>query len=92
LKVETLWKGKEKIGLSRCICVPLFFSLNTANLYICKHYFKTCYFHFQGHESFVSHESLEQLHCLVFVLGITHVAYSFFAIALAMIKVDISLH
>lgn len=42
---------------------------------------------FQGHESFASHESLEQLHRLVFVLGITHVIYSFIAIALAMIKV-----
>ncbi|XP_050241749.1 MLO-like protein 4 isoform X3 [Quercus robur] len=41
----------------------------------------------EGHESFASHESLEQLHHLVFVLGITHVIYSFIAIALAMIKI-----
>ncbi|GLT57407.1 hypothetical protein SLA2020_303820 [Shorea laevis] len=41
----------------------------------------------EGQESFASHESLEQLHRLVFVLGITHVSYSFFAIALAMIKI-----
>uniref|UniRef100_A0A2N9J3W2 MLO-like protein n=1 Tax=Fagus sylvatica TaxID=28930 RepID=A0A2N9J3W2_FAGSY len=41
----------------------------------------------EGHESFASHESLEQLHRLVFVLGITHVFYSFIAIALAMIKI-----
>nr|XP_023904936.1 MLO-like protein 4 isoform X2 [Quercus suber] len=41
----------------------------------------------EGHESFASHESLEQLHRLVFVLGITHVIYSFIAIALAMIKI-----
>ena len=41
----------------------------------------------KGHESFVSHESLEQLHRLMFVLGATHVSYSFIAIALAMIKV-----
>nr|POE44673.1 mlo-like protein 14 [Quercus suber] len=40
----------------------------------------------EGHESFASYESLEQLHRLVFVLGITHVIYSFIAIALAMIK------
>ncbi|KAJ4843309.1 hypothetical protein Tsubulata_030217 [Turnera subulata] len=40
-----------------------------------------------GHESFASHESLEQLHRLMFVLGITHVSYSFVAIALAMIKI-----
>ncbi|KAK9990153.1 hypothetical protein SO802_025138 [Lithocarpus litseifolius] len=31
---------------------------------------------FEGHESFASHESIEQLHRLVFVLGITHVIYS----------------
>lgn len=41
----------------------------------------------KDHESFVSHESLEQLHRLMFVLGATHVSYSFIAIALAMIKV-----
>lgn len=41
----------------------------------------------EGHESFVSHESLEQLHRLMFVLGVTHVSYSFIAIALAMIKI-----
>ncbi|KAH7566263.1 hypothetical protein JRO89_XS08G0127600 [Xanthoceras sorbifolium] len=41
----------------------------------------------EGRESFASHESLEQLHRFVFVLGITHVSYSFVAIALAMIKI-----
>ncbi|KAB5556770.1 hypothetical protein DKX38_007679 [Salix brachista] len=41
----------------------------------------------EGHESFVSHESLEQLHRLMFVLGVIHVSYSFIAIALAMIKI-----
>ncbi|KAL9664780.1 hypothetical protein QQ045_020188 [Rhodiola kirilowii] len=40
-----------------------------------------------GKESFASYESLEQLHRFVFVLGITHVSYSFAAIALAMIKI-----
>ncbi|KAK9948411.1 hypothetical protein M0R45_003987 [Rubus argutus] len=40
-----------------------------------------------GHESFASHESLEQLHRLIFVLGMTHVVYSIFAIVLAMIKI-----
>ncbi|KAM7261101.1 hypothetical protein ACFE04_026576 [Oxalis oulophora] len=40
-----------------------------------------------GYESFASHESLEQLHRFIFVLGITHVSYSFVAIALAMIKI-----
>jgi hypothetical protein len=53
---------------------------------------KLVVFLLQGHESFVSKESLEQLHRLVFVLGITHVSYSVVAIALAMIKVDISLY
>ncbi|KEH27593.1 hypothetical protein MtrunA17_Chr5g0405641 [Medicago truncatula] len=41
----------------------------------------------KGHESFASYESLEQLHRFVFVLGITHVSYSFVAVALAMIKI-----
>jgi len=43
----------------------------------------------QGHESLASYESLEQLHRFVFVLGVTHVTYSFLAVALAMIKVKI---
>ncbi|KAK2984505.1 hypothetical protein RJ640_016891 [Escallonia rubra] len=41
----------------------------------------------KGRDSFASHESLEQLHRFLFVLGITHVSYSFMAIALAMIKI-----
>ncbi|KAF3440902.1 hypothetical protein FNV43_RR19188 [Rhamnella rubrinervis] len=41
----------------------------------------------QGLESFASYESLEQLHRFIFVLGVTHVLYSFVAIALAMIKI-----
>ncbi|KAJ1408784.1 Rhodanese-like domain [Sesbania bispinosa] len=41
----------------------------------------------EGHESLASYESLEQLHRFVFVLGITHVSYSFVAVALAMIKI-----
>ncbi|XP_022145465.1 MLO-like protein 4 isoform X2 [Momordica charantia] len=41
----------------------------------------------EGRESFASYESLEQLHRLIFVLGITHVSYNFIAIALAMIKI-----
>ncbi|GAV64850.1 Mlo domain-containing protein [Cephalotus follicularis] len=41
----------------------------------------------EGHESFASHESLEQLHRFAFVLGVTHVSYSFIAIALAMSKI-----
>ncbi|KAG8374743.1 hypothetical protein BUALT_Bualt10G0027600 [Buddleja alternifolia] len=42
----------------------------------------------KGREPFASYESLEQLHRFMFVLGITHVSYSFLAIALAMIKVN----
>ncbi|XP_042026028.1 MLO-like protein 4 isoform X1 [Salvia splendens] len=38
-------------------------------------------------EPFASYESLEQLHRFLFVLGVTHVSYSFLAIALAMIKI-----
>eukprot|EP00257_Ricinus_communis_P021632 XP_015581165.1 MLO-like protein 4 isoform X1 [Ricinus communis] len=41
----------------------------------------------EGHESFASQESLEQLHRLMFVLGVVHVLYSFFVVALAMIKI-----
>ncbi|CAA2971905.1 MLO 4 isoform X1 [Olea europaea subsp. europaea] len=41
----------------------------------------------EGHESFASYESLEQLHRFLFVLGVTHVSYSFIAIALAMVKI-----
>ncbi|KAE9612942.1 hypothetical protein Lalb_Chr05g0212341 [Lupinus albus] len=43
----------------------------------------------KGKESFASYESLEQLHSLLFVLAVTHVFYSFIAVALAMIKVKI---
>ncbi|TKY70330.1 MLO protein 4 [Spatholobus suberectus] len=41
----------------------------------------------EGHESLASYESLEQLHRFVFVLGVTHVTYSFITVALAMIKI-----
>ncbi|KAK9065006.1 hypothetical protein SSX86_016389 [Deinandra increscens subsp. villosa] len=41
----------------------------------------------EGSSSFVSKESLEQLHRFLLVLGVTHVSYSFFAIAFAMIKI-----
>ncbi|KAG5089389.1 hypothetical protein JHK86_002001 [Glycine max] len=44
----------------------------------------------QGHESLASYESLEQLHRFVFVLGVTHITYSFIAVALAMIKLCFS--
>lgn len=47
-----------------------------------------CHF-FQGRQSFASYESLEQLHRLLFVLGITHVLYSFYAVALTMLQVNI---
>ncbi|KAI3420664.1 MLO-like protein [Psidium guajava] len=41
----------------------------------------------EGHESFASYKSLEQLHRFLFVLATVHVSYSFAAIALAMIKI-----
>ncbi|CAK9161640.1 unnamed protein product [Ilex paraguariensis] len=41
----------------------------------------------EGRESFASYESLEQLHHFLFVLGATHVSYSFVTIAMAMIKI-----
>ncbi|GAU39752.1 hypothetical protein TSUD_219950 [Trifolium subterraneum] len=40
----------------------------------------------EGHEPFVSYEGLEQLHRFLFVLGMTHVLYSFLAVGLAMSK------
>ncbi|KAF8012671.1 hypothetical protein BT93_I0738 [Corymbia citriodora subsp. variegata] len=41
----------------------------------------------KGHEPFVSYESLEQLHRLLFALVSIHVSYSFAAIALAITKI-----
>ncbi|XP_010246841.1 PREDICTED: MLO-like protein 4 [Nelumbo nucifera] len=41
----------------------------------------------EGHEPFASFESLEQLHRFLFVLGVTHVSYSFITVALAMLKI-----
>ncbi|KAE8655023.1 spartin-like [Hibiscus syriacus] len=41
----------------------------------------------EGKDSFASYESLEQLHHFIFLLGVTHVSYTFIAIALAMIKI-----
>lgn len=41
----------------------------------------------QGHEPFVSYEGLEQLHRFLFILGFTHVLYSFVTVVLSMIKV-----
>nr|CAB3491113.1 unnamed protein product [Digitaria exilis] len=40
----------------------------------------------EGHEPFVSYEGLEQLHRFLFILGITHVLYSFVTVVLSMIK------
>lgn len=41
----------------------------------------------QGYEPFVSFEGLDQLHRFLFILGITHVLYSFVTVVLSMIKV-----
>ncbi|KAL5669977.1 hypothetical protein ACJX0J_022198, partial [Zea mays] len=41
----------------------------------------------EGHEPFVSYEGLEQLHRFLFILGITHVLYSFVTVVLSMIKI-----
>ncbi|KAK9129472.1 hypothetical protein Sjap_009959 [Stephania japonica] len=40
----------------------------------------------EGSEPFASYESLEQLHRLLFVLGIVHICYNFVTVALAMLK------
>jgi mlo protein len=47
------------------------------------------FFYSQGHEPFVSFEGLEQLHRFLFILGITHVLYSFVTVVLSMIKVSV---
>lgn len=41
----------------------------------------------EHHEPFVSFEGLEQLHRFLFILGITHVFYSFATVVLSMIKI-----
>ncbi|KAG0485196.1 hypothetical protein HPP92_009275 [Vanilla planifolia] len=41
----------------------------------------------EHHEPFVSFEGLEQLHQFLFILGITHVLYSFATVALSMAKI-----
>lgn len=41
----------------------------------------------QGLQPFTSHESLEQLHHFVLVLGVVHVTYSVFLVSIAMSKV-----
>ncbi|ONK57992.1 uncharacterized protein A4U43_C09F6550, partial [Asparagus officinalis] len=41
----------------------------------------------EGYEPFVSFEGLEQLHRFLFILGITHVLYSFVTVVLSMIKI-----
>ena len=43
----------------------------------------------QDHEPFVSYEGLEKLHRFLFILGITHVVYSFVTVVLSMIKVGV---
>ncbi|KAL5204836.1 hypothetical protein ABZP36_009707 [Zizania latifolia] len=41
----------------------------------------------EGHEPFVSYEGLEQLHRFLFILGITHVLYTFVTVVLSLIKI-----
>ncbi|KAL5215114.1 hypothetical protein ABZP36_004266 [Zizania latifolia] len=52
---------------------------------------KAHYHHLQGcpegHESFVSHEGLEQLHRFIFVMAVTHVTYSCLTMLLAILKI-----
>lgn len=78
----------------KCIkwCQSLFIFLNPFAVYYIYTDFLEIFIFLQGQESFASHESLEQLHRFIFVLGVTHVSYSFVAIALAMIKVGALLH
>ncbi|KAE8731755.1 MLO-like protein 11 [Hibiscus syriacus] len=41
----------------------------------------------KGHEPFVSHEGLEQLHRFIFLMAITHLAYSCLTMLLAIVKI-----
>ncbi|XP_057951573.1 MLO-like protein 11 isoform X2 [Malania oleifera] len=41
----------------------------------------------EGHEPFVSYQGLEQLHRFIFVMAITHIAYSCLTMLLAIVKV-----
>ncbi|KAK8527398.1 hypothetical protein V6N12_054611 [Hibiscus sabdariffa] len=43
--------------------------------------------HLTGYEPFVSYEGLEQLHRFIFVMAITHIAYSCLTMLLAVVKV-----
>jgi hypothetical protein len=52
-------------------------------------YLRVLFFYLQGHEPFVSYEGLGQLHRFLFILGITHVLYSFVTVVLSMIKVSV---
>ncbi|CAJ1930423.1 unnamed protein product [Sphenostylis stenocarpa] len=82
---KTVVKGKVNDGL-RSYC-PVFKSkVDSTNA----NFTENSSLSSQGHESLASYESLEQLHRFVFVLGVTHVTYSFLAVALAMIKLCFS--
>ncbi|XP_010520910.1 PREDICTED: MLO-like protein 11 [Tarenaya hassleriana] len=41
----------------------------------------------EGHEPFVSYEGLEQLHRFIFIMAITHIAYSCLTMLLAIVKI-----
>ncbi|KAK8965991.1 MLO-like protein 4 [Platanthera guangdongensis] len=43
----------------------------------------------EHHEPFVSFEGLEQLHRFLFILGLTHVFYSFATVVLSMMKASV---
>ncbi|GLT34781.1 hypothetical protein SLA2020_092770 [Shorea laevis] len=41
-----------------------------------------------GHEPFVSYEVLEQLHCFIFAMAVTHISYSCLTMLLAIVKIN----
>ncbi|XVF78283.1 hypothetical protein PTKIN_Ptkin14bG0119300 [Pterospermum kingtungense] len=66
--------------------------LNGMNQGTCKEaltliYYLRNYSVLQGHEPFVSYEGLEQLHRFIFVMAVTHVAYSCLTMLLAIVKI-----
>ncbi|MCD7471647.1 hypothetical protein HAX54_012232 [Datura stramonium] len=73
---------RESTGDDHFICSP-----DSGLLDICQRFGFCPFMLYLGLQSFASKESLEQLHHFLLVLGVSHVSYSFFAIAVAMIKI-----
>ncbi|CAN4083448.1 unnamed protein product [Withania somnifera] len=81
----SLPKNKTESAITRFLLSgSSYWNFSTSRLLLSSGYENSCP---EGRQSFASKESLEQLHRFLLVLGVSHVSYSFFAIALAMIKI-----